>query len=242
MCVAIGVTDDNYGYIQCKGNGITSNGKLVLQPSSDGVLYATKNLYTILHSGNSSVSKSGQTLTVKINGVEQSLTNTTYSSLKNPNAIKFKKTDGTTVTYDGSSAADLTAGVNYATSAGTATSASNITVSNSDENKTLKLVFHDGNALKSTGGIYCNPSTDTLYSTKVIATNFTSNVATGTQPYACTSTTLNTNLNADLLDGTHKADLLTSLANVDTTTNPKSVSVTVGGTTKYLKVNHSVNT
>lgn len=82
---------------------------------------------TLLHSGNSSVSKSGQTLTVKINGVEQSLTNTTYSSLKNPNAIKFKNTSGTTITYDGSSAADLTAGVNYATSAGTATTISGFT-------------------------------------------------------------------------------------------------------------------
>lgn len=72
---------------------------------------------TLLDSGNSSVSKSGQTLTVKINGVEQSLTNTTYSSLKNPNAIKFKNTSGTTITYDGSSAVDLTGGVNYANSA-----------------------------------------------------------------------------------------------------------------------------
>ena len=38
--------------------------------------------YTILHSGNSSVSKSGETLTVKINGSTQSLTNTntTYSA------------------------------------------------------------------------------------------------------------------------------------------------------------------
>jgi hypothetical protein len=86
----------------------------------------TPSLVSILHSSNSSVSKSGQTLTVKINGVEQSLTNTTYSSLKNPNAIKFKKTDGTTVTYDGSSAADLTTGVNYATSAGNADTVDNL--------------------------------------------------------------------------------------------------------------------
>lgn len=34
-------------------------------------------------------------------------------------------------------------------------------------------------------------------------TNIVSSVATGTQPYAATSTTLNTNLNADLLDGLH---------------------------------------
>ena len=35
---------------------------------------------TILNSGTSSVSKSGETLTVKINGTEKSLTNTTYSN------------------------------------------------------------------------------------------------------------------------------------------------------------------
>ena len=34
---------------------------------------------------------------------------------------------------------------------------------------------------------------------------FKSTVGTGTQPYQCSSTTLNTNLNADMLDGTHLA-------------------------------------
>ena len=33
--------------------------------------------------------------------------------------------------------------------------------------------------------------------------NYISDVATGTSPYACTSTTVNTNLNADMLDGKH---------------------------------------
>lgn len=37
----------------------------------------------------------------------------------------------------------------------------------------------------------------------VNASRFSSRAATGTQPYACTSTTCNTNLNADLLDGKH---------------------------------------
>jgi hypothetical protein len=41
------------------------------------------------------------------------------------------------------------------------------------------------------------------FASSVTATNFISNVATGTQPYAATSITLNTNLNADLLDGQH---------------------------------------
>lgn len=36
--------------------------------------------------------------------------------------------------------------------------------------------------------------------------SFISSVATGTAPYQCTSTTLNTNLNADLLDGQHSTD------------------------------------
>ena len=39
------------------------------------------------------------------------------------------------------------------------------------------------------------------------ASRFVSNVATGTQPYVCTSTTVNTNLNADMLDGKHWSDL-----------------------------------
>ena len=56
--------------------GITSSGVGTLW-ESDG---STKR--TLLHSGNSSVSKSGETLTVKINGTTQSLTNTntTYSA------------------------------------------------------------------------------------------------------------------------------------------------------------------
>lgn len=50
-----------------------------------------------------------------------------------------------------------------------------------------------------------------LRDTKVVIGNyaessmFVSTVGTGTQPYQCNSTTLNTNLNADLLDGNHGA-------------------------------------
>lgn len=51
MCVAIGVTDDNYGYIQTKGNGITTPGNLVLLPGG-GNLYYGSSLNTIYHSGN----------------------------------------------------------------------------------------------------------------------------------------------------------------------------------------------
>ena len=55
-------------------------------------------------------------------------------------------------------------------------------------------------SIDTSGQVYANGSVNGNY--------FTSRVATGTQPYACTSTTLNTNLNADLLDGYHVTDLL----------------------------------
>lgn len=68
------------------------------------------------------------------------------------------------------------------------------------------------------------------------AQRFISNVATGTQPYACSSTTCNTNLNADLLDGYHESsffryrgdisanyvDLTTYTANATNYQNPNN--------------------
>ena len=48
----------------------------------------------------------------------------------------------------------------------------------------------------------------------VTAPNFISNVATGTQPYATTSTTVNTNLNADMVDGYHATDFGSDTLNV----------------------------
>lgn len=54
--------------------------------------------------------------------------------------------------------------VNYANSAG---SASTVTVNSSDANSTYRMVWHSGNTLYGTGGIYCNPSSDYLYATSV---------------------------------------------------------------------------
>lgn len=51
MCVAIGVTDDNYGYIQTKGQGITTPGNLVLLPGG-GNLYKGNINNVIWHAGN----------------------------------------------------------------------------------------------------------------------------------------------------------------------------------------------
>jgi hypothetical protein len=64
--------------------------------------------------------------------------------------------------------------------------------------------------VKASGGI--DVTGNAVVSGTVTASNFISNVATGTQPYATTSTTLNTNLNADLLDSQHGSYYL-ALAN-----------------------------
>lgn len=63
----------------------------------------------------------------------------------------------------------------------------------------------------------------------VNASRFSSRAATGIQPYACTSTTCNTNLNADLLDGQHASGLFTNLSN-----SGNNISITIGGTNKIL--------
>jgi hypothetical protein len=52
------------------------------------------------------------------------------------------------------------------------------------------------------GGLVASANLD-IGAFSLTASKFVSNVVTGTSPYACTSTTLNTNLNADLLDGNH---------------------------------------
>ena len=62
----------------------------------------------------------------------------------------------------------------------------------------------------------------------------TSSVATGTSPLNVASTTLNTNLNADLLDGIHASGLFTELEN-----SGNNISVTIGGTNKALTVGYA---
>jgi hypothetical protein len=60
--------------------------------------------------------------------------------------------------------------------------------------------------------------TDNYLNGNTQSDNFTSIVATGTQPFATTSTTLNTNLNADLLDGV-SSEGFAKLATTNTFTN-----------------------
>lgn len=61
-------------------------------------------------------------------------------------------------------------------------------------------------------------------------------------PFKITSAVVNTNLNADLLDGVHKEGLLTTFENINDTDHPQSIKLTVGGTTKYVQTAYSTNT
>ena len=86
--------------------------------------------------------------------------------------------------------------------------------------------------------IYTNDGSDLVLFNKVSINSsgqLVSTVATGDSPFSITSTTLNTNLNADYLDGTHKSDLLTA-ASLGTNNKLTTLSVTVGGTTKTSNV------
>lgn len=66
-------------------------------------------------------------------------------------------------------------------------------------------------------GTYNLLTTGSLGAGAITALNYISDVALGTQPYACTSTTLNTNLNADLWDGYQFSDYLDQAVKVAST-------------------------
>jgi len=71
----------------------------------------------------------------------------------------------------------------------------------------------------------------------VSSTNYISDVATGTSPYACTSTTVNTNLNSDMLDGKHVGTSGNTVPLLDgvndwSGTNRYKEDVTISGDTK----------
>ena len=57
-------------------------------------------------------------------------------------------------------------------------------------------------------------------------------------PLNVNNTSLNTNLNADLLDGIHAGDLFTNLSN---NVSEKTINATIGGNNKSLKVNYATN-
>lgn len=63
--------------------------------------------------------------------------------------------------------------VNYATTAGSAPAnggtSSYVTINyNNDSNSTYQMLWGSGNGVYGTGGIYCNPATDTIYATQFV--------------------------------------------------------------------------
>lgn len=78
------------------------------------------------------------------------------------------------------------------------------------------------------------------YTGTVTANNFVSTVATGTAPLTVTSTTQVNNLNADLLDGTHKSGLFTAFTYTGTAVNASptlsTISSTIGGVAKSISI------
>ena len=84
-------------------------------------------------------------------------------------------------------------------------------------------------------------TTQTITGAKTFSQVITSTVADGTAPFIITSGTLVTNLNADKLDGFHASGLFQSLSNIASTdiSNPNTIAIKIGNTTKYLKVGYA---
>jgi hypothetical protein len=102
---------------------------------------------------------------------------------------------------------------------GTTTTLNSTTLTVDDNNIELGSVASPTNTTADGGGITLKGATDKTInwvnstgawtSNQIFsAPNFVSTVAIGTQPYATTSTTVNTNLNADLVDGLHATSLV----------------------------------
>jgi len=93
---------------------------------------------------------------------------------------------------------------NYVTATNTLNVA-NVTATGTVNGSTLStanLTLNTNIITSTTGLVHFND--DNLYTTGYIQANyFASDVATGTRPFQCTSTTVNTNLNADMTDSVH---------------------------------------
>jgi hypothetical protein len=87
--------------------------------------------------------------------------------------VQFRR-DGSDVSYidnSGNYVGNVTG--NVSGSAGSASSASTVTVNDSDAASTYRMVWHSGNTLYSTASIFCNPSSDVIYAKQFIDTDST---------------------------------------------------------------------
>ena len=103
MCITIGVTDDNYGYIQTKGANITTPGNLVLLPGG-GNLYLGNTSTTFITSGNiSSQSVNYATSATNLNSSQSIDSTTKLDAFHEGNILKIAYVDNATGATFGSS-------------------------------------------------------------------------------------------------------------------------------------------
>lgn len=142
--------------------------------------HATKGPANGYTSGNTTTSISGGSGTIKIpqitvdkyghvtSAADESITITSMTySFANGNG-------GFTVTPSGGST--QTVSIGKPSTAGTSDA---VVVNNNDTNSTYKMLFHNGNNIYSTAGIYCNPNKDSLHATHFYETsdaNFKTNI------------------------------------------------------------------
>ena len=100
-----------------------------------------------------------------------SFTATVYTASTNIGSSSYPVNVAPRTTIGNGGIIESRLGYGYVDSASTATLASTVTVNNSDANSTYRMVWHSGNNLYSTAGIYCNPSTDCLYASHYYETS-----------------------------------------------------------------------
>ena len=76
-----------------------------------------------------------------------------------------------TYTYSEVGAAAASHTHNYAGSSSAGGAATSVVVTDSNANSTYRMVWHSGNTLYGTAGIYCNPSTDSIYASAFYETS-----------------------------------------------------------------------
>jgi hypothetical protein len=214
-----GTTVEVMGYFGMK----TKDGSLLRFDSG------ASNSYTILDSNNSSVSKSGETLSVKINGTTQSLENTwrgiqdnltstsTTDSLsanqgkvlneKFANYVKLSDTEQTITSTIGSYSKGI---VEFYRSRN---AISFISFANNDSSGTKRTLGAIGFEKDGVNDLKFKDASGNNY-----------------KIWNESNDGADSGLDADLLDGTHKADLFSSL----TSNSSTLLSITIGGTNKTL--------
>lgn len=219
---ALHVTSDAYatGWVRA-GNGFYVEGKGVHYMSNNanglGQIYLTSNEFNWSASGatlyfNYRASANGTTVTSYVwnAGSSNTYANHTTGKIDAKNHVLTTNNFGINSTAGGGKGISLYGGSDYVGTYGIAFNqtsnwgthgyvtgdwATYFTMSNTENRGWIFRAGSNRFSIDGDGHAYANGL--------VNADRFNSRVATGTQPYACVSTTCNTNLNADMADGLH---------------------------------------